>query len=135
LLKTKDLAPLDNATEFRYYCSGVGLVREEGLVNESNSCAIAETEEVARRRVFWYESRGRGISPRPLPTTKLLWGSIVVLGIAWPIRVAWLISVFSLACLISTFVTRDMLGTAVPGARVVRGAAGGVSNASTDEQQ
>jgi hypothetical protein len=29
-IKTKDFAPLDNATEFKYYCPGVGLVREEG---------------------------------------------------------------------------------------------------------
>jgi hypothetical protein len=28
-IKTKDFAPLDKATEFKYYCSGVGLVREE----------------------------------------------------------------------------------------------------------
>jgi hypothetical protein len=30
-IKTKDFAPLDNATEFKHYCSGVGLVREEGI--------------------------------------------------------------------------------------------------------
>jgi hypothetical protein len=30
-IKTKDFAPLDNATEFKYYCPGVGLVREEGV--------------------------------------------------------------------------------------------------------
>jgi hypothetical protein len=28
-IKTKDFAPLDNVTEFKYYCRGVGLVREE----------------------------------------------------------------------------------------------------------
>jgi hypothetical protein len=28
-IKTKDFAPLDNVTEFKYYCHGVGLVREE----------------------------------------------------------------------------------------------------------
>jgi hypothetical protein len=28
-IKTKDFAPLDNATEYKYYCPGVGLVREE----------------------------------------------------------------------------------------------------------
>jgi hypothetical protein len=28
-IKTKDFAPLDNATEFKYYCAGVGLVREQ----------------------------------------------------------------------------------------------------------
>lgn len=28
-MKTEDFAPLDNATEFKYYCPGVGLVREE----------------------------------------------------------------------------------------------------------
>ena len=28
-MKTKDVAPLDGATEFKYYCPGVGLVREE----------------------------------------------------------------------------------------------------------
>jgi hypothetical protein len=27
--KTKDFAPLDNVTEYKYYCRGVGLVREE----------------------------------------------------------------------------------------------------------
>jgi hypothetical protein len=27
-IKTKDFAPLDKATEFKYYCAGVGLVRE-----------------------------------------------------------------------------------------------------------
>jgi hypothetical protein len=29
-IKTEDFAPLDNVTEFKYYCPGVGLVREEG---------------------------------------------------------------------------------------------------------
>jgi hypothetical protein len=28
-IKTRDFAPLDNVTEFKYYCPGVGLVREE----------------------------------------------------------------------------------------------------------
>jgi hypothetical protein len=28
-IKTKDFAPLDNVTEFKYYCPGVGLVRED----------------------------------------------------------------------------------------------------------
>jgi hypothetical protein len=28
-IKTKDFAPLQKTTEFKYYCSGVGLVREE----------------------------------------------------------------------------------------------------------
>ncbi|MGH3035102.1 MAG: hypothetical protein ACRDON_11210 [Gaiellaceae bacterium] len=28
-VKTEDFAPLDNLTEFKYYCHGVGLVREE----------------------------------------------------------------------------------------------------------
>lgn len=28
-MKTEDFAPLDNATEFKFYCRGVGLVREE----------------------------------------------------------------------------------------------------------
>jgi hypothetical protein len=28
-IKTRDVAPLDNVTEFKYYCAGVGLVREE----------------------------------------------------------------------------------------------------------
>jgi hypothetical protein len=28
-IKTKDFAPLDNNTEFKYYCAGVGLVREQ----------------------------------------------------------------------------------------------------------
>jgi hypothetical protein len=28
-IKTKDFAPLDKNTEFKYYCAGVGLVREE----------------------------------------------------------------------------------------------------------
>lgn len=28
-IKTEDFSPLDNATEFKYYCSSVGLVREE----------------------------------------------------------------------------------------------------------
>jgi hypothetical protein len=28
-IKTKDFAPLDKATEFKYYCAGVGLVREQ----------------------------------------------------------------------------------------------------------
>jgi hypothetical protein len=28
-IKTKDFAPLDNITEFKHYCPGVGLVREE----------------------------------------------------------------------------------------------------------
>lgn len=28
-IKTKDFAPLDNATEFKYYCAGVGVVREQ----------------------------------------------------------------------------------------------------------
>ncbi len=28
-VKTKDFSPLDNATEYKYYCPGVGLVREE----------------------------------------------------------------------------------------------------------
>jgi hypothetical protein len=34
-IKTKDFAPLDNSTEFKFYCSGVGLVREQrpGLLN------------------------------------------------------------------------------------------------------
>jgi hypothetical protein len=30
-IKTKDFAPLDSATEFKHYCPGVGLVREEGV--------------------------------------------------------------------------------------------------------
>jgi hypothetical protein len=30
-IKTKDFAPLDNVTEFKLYCPGVGLVREEGV--------------------------------------------------------------------------------------------------------
>jgi hypothetical protein len=30
-IKTKDIAPLDNVTEFKHYCPGVGLVREEGV--------------------------------------------------------------------------------------------------------
>jgi len=29
-IKTRDYAPLDKRTEFKYYCRGVGLVREEG---------------------------------------------------------------------------------------------------------
>jgi hypothetical protein len=29
-IKTEDFAPLDNATEFKFYCPDVGLVREEG---------------------------------------------------------------------------------------------------------
>jgi hypothetical protein len=28
-VRTKDFAPLDNATEHKLYCPGVGLVREE----------------------------------------------------------------------------------------------------------
>jgi hypothetical protein len=28
-IRTRDYAPLDKKTEFKYYCSGVGLVREE----------------------------------------------------------------------------------------------------------
>jgi len=28
-IKTRDFAPLDNVTEFKYYCPDVGLVREE----------------------------------------------------------------------------------------------------------
>jgi hypothetical protein len=28
-IKTKDFAPLDKTTEFKYYCAGVGLVREQ----------------------------------------------------------------------------------------------------------
>ncbi len=28
-MKTRDFAPLDNATEFKFYCAGVGLVREQ----------------------------------------------------------------------------------------------------------
>jgi hypothetical protein len=28
-IKTRDVAPLDNVTEFKYYCRGVGLVRED----------------------------------------------------------------------------------------------------------
>jgi hypothetical protein len=28
-IKTKDFAPLDRETEFKYYCAGVGLVREQ----------------------------------------------------------------------------------------------------------
>jgi hypothetical protein len=28
-IKTRDFAPLDNVTEFKFYCPGVGLVREE----------------------------------------------------------------------------------------------------------
>ena len=28
-LKTEDFSPLDKVTEFKYYCRGVGLVREE----------------------------------------------------------------------------------------------------------
>lgn len=28
-IKTEDFAPLDNLTEFKFYCPGVGLVREE----------------------------------------------------------------------------------------------------------
>jgi len=28
-MKTEDFAPLDNVTEFKYYCPGIGLVREE----------------------------------------------------------------------------------------------------------
>ena len=28
-IKTEDFSPLDNATEHKYYCPGVGLVREE----------------------------------------------------------------------------------------------------------
>jgi hypothetical protein len=30
-IKTKDFAPLDNVTEFKHYCSGIGLVGEEGV--------------------------------------------------------------------------------------------------------
>ena len=30
-IKTKDFAPLDNVTELKHYCPGVGLVREEGV--------------------------------------------------------------------------------------------------------
>jgi hypothetical protein len=30
-IKTKDVAPLDRVTEFKHYCPGVGLVREEGV--------------------------------------------------------------------------------------------------------
>jgi hypothetical protein len=35
-IKTKDFAPLDNSTEFKFYCSSVGLVREQspGLRND-----------------------------------------------------------------------------------------------------
>ena len=35
-IKTRDFAPLDNSTEFKFYCSGVGLVREQrpGLLND-----------------------------------------------------------------------------------------------------
>jgi hypothetical protein len=29
-VKTRDFAPLDNVTEFKFYCPGVGLVREQG---------------------------------------------------------------------------------------------------------
>jgi hypothetical protein len=29
-IKTEDFAPLDNATEFKFYCPDIGLVREEG---------------------------------------------------------------------------------------------------------
>ena len=28
-IKTEDFSPLDNATGFKFYCPGVGLVREE----------------------------------------------------------------------------------------------------------
>jgi hypothetical protein len=28
-IKTEDFNPLDNLTEFKYYCPGVGFVREE----------------------------------------------------------------------------------------------------------
>ena len=28
-LKTEDYSPLDNVTEYKYYCPGVGVVREE----------------------------------------------------------------------------------------------------------
>ena len=28
-IKTEDFSPLNNATEFKFYCPGVGLVREE----------------------------------------------------------------------------------------------------------
>lgn len=30
-IRTKDVAPLDFATEFKHYCPGAGLVREEGV--------------------------------------------------------------------------------------------------------
>jgi hypothetical protein len=30
-IKTKDVAPLDRVSEFKHYCPGVGLVREEGV--------------------------------------------------------------------------------------------------------
>jgi hypothetical protein len=29
VLKTRDYAPLDKVTEFKFYCAGVGLVRED----------------------------------------------------------------------------------------------------------
>ena len=50
--------------------------------------------------------------------------SIVVFGIAWPIRVAWLLSVF---------VTRNLGAVVTAGARGLLGAVGGVSHTS-DEQ-
>ena len=35
-IKTRDFAPLDKSTEFKFYCQGVGLVREQrpGLLND-----------------------------------------------------------------------------------------------------
>jgi hypothetical protein len=33
-IKTRDYAPLDKRTEFKYYCRGVGLVREEGKAGQ-----------------------------------------------------------------------------------------------------
>jgi hypothetical protein len=35
-IKTKDVAPLDNLTEFKFYCPGVGLVREDKQYGRSD---------------------------------------------------------------------------------------------------
>ena len=34
-MKTRDFAPLDHVTGFKYYCPGVGLVREQPAQGQS----------------------------------------------------------------------------------------------------
>ena len=45
-IKTRDFAPLDRATEFKFYCAGVGLVREKPPDGRLNWSAIEVTKAI-----------------------------------------------------------------------------------------